>query len=146
MKTRLLHEHAGLRTYAVIFDEGDQPLEGLKRFAGEERMRGAQLSAIGAFSTLTVGYFDWPSRDYQRIRIDEQVEVLALTGNIARQDDEPALHLHVVVGRADGRAYGGHLLEATVRPTLEVVVTEVPQYLRRRLDPATGLALIDASA
>jgi predicted DNA-binding protein with PD1-like motif len=36
----------------------------------------------------------------------------------------------------------GHLGEAHVRPTLEVIVTESPAYLRKVKDAATGLALI----
>jgi predicted DNA-binding protein with PD1-like motif len=143
MTTRLLYEHAGLRTFAVIFDTSDDPLEGLARFAREHGVRGAQLTAIGAFQRVTLGYFDWTRKDYRRIAFDEQLEVLALTGNVAVKDGEPALHIHVVLGRGDGTAHGGHLLEASVRPTLEVVVVETPGHLQRRADRVTGLALID---
>ena len=59
---------------------------------------------------------------------------------------EPKIHAHVVVGRVDGEARGGHLLEAHVWPTLEVVLVESPRHLRKRHDPETGLALIDPSA
>lgn len=153
MKSQLLNEHAGLRTFAVVFDPDDEAVDGLKRFAREHHIDGAQLTAIGAFSSAVVGYFDWGRKDYTRIPFNEQVEVLTLAGNIGvketgggRPQTEPALHAHVVLGRADGTACGGHLLEATVRPTLEVVVIETPRHLRRRLDPETGLALIDLSA
>ena len=71
------------------------------------------------------GYFDWLKKDYTRIPIEEQVEVLALVGDITL-NDEPKLHTHVVVSKADGTAHGGHLLEAHVRPTLEVIITESP--------------------
>ena len=40
------------------------------------------------------------------------------------------------------RRGGGHLLEAHVRPTLEVLLTESPAHLRRRHDPESGLSLI----
>jgi predicted DNA-binding protein with PD1-like motif len=68
--------------------------------------------------------------------------VLALTGNIALKGDEPKLHPHIVVGKSDGSAHGGHLLGGHVRPTLEVIVTESPVHLHRRSDPETGLALL----
>jgi len=61
-------------------------------------------------------------------------------------ENGPKVHAHVVVGKADGTAHGGHLLEAHVWPTLEVTVTESPVHLRRKSDPETGLALIDLSA
>jgi hypothetical protein len=102
----------------------------------------AEFTGIGAFSAAVLGYFDWQRKDYTRIPVDEQVEVLSLTGNIALADGEPKLHPHVVVGKADGSAHGGHLLEAHVRPTLELIVTESPAHLQRRSDPETGLALI----
>jgi predicted DNA-binding protein with PD1-like motif len=67
-------------------------------------------------------------------------------GNIARGDNgEPKLHAHVVVGKSDGTAHGGHLLEASVRPTMEIVIMESSQYLRRRMREDVGAALLDLS-
>jgi len=59
-------------------------------------------------------------------------------------DGKPALHPHVVVSRADGLAMGGHLMEAHVRPTLEIILTESPKHLHKRKDVESGLALIIA--
>ena len=130
------------RVYAVIFDTGEDPVAGLARFAENEKLDAASFTAIGAFSETTLGYFDWQKKDYERIEVREQVEVLALTGDIALQEGKPRIHAHVVLGRRDGSARGGHLLQAKVRPTLELVLTESPTYLRRQFDPASGLALI----
>jgi hypothetical protein len=55
----------------------------------------------------------------------------------------PSLHVHIVLGLADGSTRGGHLLSGTVRPTLEVVLTEVPATLRRKKRADLGIALID---
>lgn len=146
MKQKLLNEQEGLRTFAVVFDEGDEVVDGLLRFAREHHVTGAGLTAIGAVSDITWGYFDWTRKDYSRRSLREQVEVVTLAGNIGVQGEEPKLHAHVVVARSDGTALGGHLLEAHVRPTLEVVVTETPVHLRRRVDEGTGLPLIDLGA
>ena len=146
MRARLLSTAGGVRTFAVVFGTGDDPVGGLEAFAREHRISGAQLTGLGAFSRVTVGYFDWQQKDYREIAFDEQVEVLALTGNIGLKDDGPALHIHVVLGTAEGHARGGHLLKAGVRPTLEVIVTETPAYLQRRFDPETGLHLIDPAS
>ena len=143
MRSKLLHQDGGERTFAVIFETGDDPVAGLTRFAEEEKLHASAFTAIGAFSETTLGYFDWEKKDYERIPVQEQVEVLALVGDIALQDGKPKLHAHVVLGRRDGSARGGHLLSARVRPTLEVIVTETPAHLRRRHDPQSGLALID---
>ena len=143
MKAKQLLNHDGERVFAVIFETGDDPVAGLTRFAEERKLGASAFTAIGAFSEATLGYFDWDKKDYERIPVQQQVEVLALVGDIALQDGRPKLHAHVVLGRRDGSACGGHLLDARVRPTLEVIVTESPAHLRRRHDPASGLALIE---
>ena len=143
MKAKQLLNDDGERVFAVIFDTGDDPVAGLTRFAEERKLGASAFTAIGAFSEATLGYFDWDKKDYERIPVKQQVEVLALVGDIALQDGRPKLHAHVVLGRRDGSACGGHLLDARVRPTLEVIVTESPAHLRRRHDPASGLALIE---
>ena len=145
MKSTLL-DATGARTWALIFDKGDEPVTELTAFAKTEKLGGAHFTAIGAFSEVTLGYFDRTARDYKKIPLREQVEVLSLIGDVALDRGEPKVHAHVVVGRADGEARGGHLLEAHVWPTLEVVLVESPRHLRKRHDPETGLALIDPTA
>jgi uncharacterized protein len=143
MRGKKLLDEDGERVFAVVFETGDDPMAGLTRFAEEQKLGASAFTAIGAFDSATLGYFHWDKKEYERIPVKEQVEVLALIGDIALQDGKPKLHAHVVLGRRDGSACGGHLLEARVRPTLEVIVTESPAHLRRRHDPITGLALID---
>lgn len=142
MRSRLLDQHAGERTFALVFDSGDQVMAPLAEFTRENEISAARISGIGAFAAVTLGYFNWEATDYEQIPIEEQVEVLSLTGDVALKDDEPQIHAHVVVAKRDASAHGGHLLEATVRPTLELVVVDSPTHLRKRFDARTGLALI----
>jgi predicted DNA-binding protein with PD1-like motif len=130
------------RTVVLVFATGDEVISSLAAWCAEQQVSGARLTAIGALRDVTLGWFDWEAKRYREIRLDEQVEVLALTGDVAVQDGEPAVHAHIVVGRSDGTAHGGHLLRATVRPTLEMVLDEPPAHLRKRHDPESGLALI----
>ena len=146
MKQKLLHEDSGQKTFAVVFDTGDEVVSGLLAFAKEKGLGASHFKAIGAFSDVTFGFFDLGARDYQKIQVNEQVEALSLIGNIALSKGEPKLHAHVVVGKADGTAHGGHLIEAHVRPTLEVFVVESPERLVRKTDDETGLPLIDLDA
>ena len=142
MRAKLL-QGQGEKTYALIFATGDEVKAGLLAFARENGLAGSHLTAIGAFSDVTLGYFDWQRKEYRKIPVREQVEVLSLVGDIARKENgEPEVHAHVVVGKADGTAWGGHLMEAHVRPTLEVILVESPGHLQRQYDPETGLALI----
>jgi predicted DNA-binding protein with PD1-like motif len=142
MKATLIQEEGG-KTYAVIFDTGDEAKMGLVAFAKEHWLSASHFTAIGAFSDVTLGYFDWQTKQYKKIAIREQVEVLSLIGDITlKEDGQREVHAHVVVGKSDGTAHGGHLLEAHVRPTLEVIVEESPRHLARKHDPISGLALI----
>lgn len=143
MKSALLDERDGLRTFAVVLATGDEAVKTLTSFAADRQLGASQFTAIGAFSRATVAYFDWSTKQYRNVMIDEQVEVLSLIGDITIEKDEPKLHAHVVVGKSDASAHGGHLMEGIVRPTLEIVVTEMPRHLHRRFDPESGLALID---
>ena len=142
MRSKLIHEHHGEKTFALIFETGDEVMAGLGEFARENGLSAAHLTAIGALSDATLGYFDWEKKDYKKIPVREQVEVLSLIGDVALKDGEPKVHAHVVVGRSDGTTLGGHLIEARVRPTLEVILTESPAHLRKQVDAESGLALI----
>jgi predicted DNA-binding protein with PD1-like motif len=147
VRTKEIDSDDGRRTFAVVFDAGDEVTGGLLDFARQHAVAAAHFTAIGALRDVTLGYWRWETKGYDRIAVREQVEVLSLAGNIAlAPDGAPKVHAHVVVGKADGTAHGGHLLEGHVRPTLEVILVESPRHLRRTHDPATGLALIDPSA
>lgn len=142
MKTKLIYDQ-GEKTFAIVFDKGDEVISGLTEFAKRNNLGGSHFTAIGAFSDVVLGYFDWEKKDYKRIPLKEQVEVLSLIGDIALQGSEPKVHAHVVVGKSDGTAHGGHLLKGHVRPTLEVILIESPRHLQRKTDEETGLALIN---
>jgi predicted DNA-binding protein with PD1-like motif len=142
MRAKVLHAD-GARTIALVFDAGEESMQGLLDFAKRERLTAGHFTAIGAFEDVTLGYFDWARKDYARIAIGEQVEVLSLVGDVALEGTVPKVHAHVVVGKRDGTAHGGHLLEARVRPTLEVILIQPPGHLRRRFDALSKLALIE---
>jgi hypothetical protein len=131
------------KTFALILDTGEEVLSSLKRFAEENRLSGSSFKAIGALSEVELGWFNWQTKKYQTaVWLNEQVELLSLIGDVAMKDSEPQVHAHLVVGRADGTAHGGHLLSATVRPTCELILTENPKHLTKEIDPESGIALI----
>jgi uncharacterized protein len=147
MKSKILNQtEGGQSTFALVFDKGDDVIHGLLEFAKRYQIGGAQVTGIGGFSDVVLGYFEPTRLEYREIPIHEQVEVMSLLGDITRENDNPKLHVHAIVARSNGQAYGGHLLQANVWPTLEVIVTESPKYLQRRHDPETGLGLLDLAA
>ena len=136
-------EDADVVTYVVVCDPGDEAVAALTQFAQAEDLEAASIAAVGAFEHAVVGWFDRAAKDYRRIPVDEQCEVLSLLGDVAEGQDGPILHMHTVLGLSDGTTRGGHLLEGKVFPTLEVVVTETAAELRKIMRPDLGIAVID---
>lgn len=143
MQSKLIQEGASERTWALIFEAGEETMAGLQEFAYQANLTASHFTAMGAFSDAALGFFDTDAKEYAKISIREQVEVLSLLGNVARHQGRPKVHAHVVVGKQDGSAHGGQLLQANVRPTLEVIVFEAPKHLEQQTDDRTGLPLLN---
>jgi hypothetical protein len=143
MQVQLLNPGEATKQYAVIFYQGDEAYSGLQEFAEKYHVTSAHFTAIGALNGAIVGWFDPQRKMYKKIPISGQHEVIGMSGDIALYQGRPVVHTHMVVGGPDGTTHGGHLLEAYVSPTLEVMVTVDPVAMRKRLDPETNLTLID---
>ena len=131
------------KTFILVFGIGDELPAGLLQFAREQNLSAASFKAVGALSSVRLAWFSWESKRYEpSVTLDEQVELVSLIGDVAQKDGEPAVHAHAVVAKKDGTALGGHLLEAHIRPTCELVLTESPAQLQKFVDPQSGLALI----
>ena len=58
MKTQLVDAVDGRKTFVAVSDAGDEPVEALTDFAKPEKLSGAHFTGIGAFSSVTLGFFD----------------------------------------------------------------------------------------
>jgi uncharacterized protein len=143
MKAKIIEDTDDV-AYVVVCDPGDEAFGTLTEFARAQDLEAAQITAVGAFERAVVGWFDPATKQYRRIPVDEQCEVLSLIGDVAEgPDGRPSVHVHVVLGLSDGTTRGGHLLEGRVFPTLEVIIREAPAELRKVMNPDIGIALID---
>ncbi len=145
MRSRPLGSPNDTRTWALIFESGDEVMTTLEEFASRHGIAAAHLTGIGAARRAVVGWYDPEARDYRRTELDEQLEIVSLVGDVtgpAPGRDRPMVHLHAALAAADSTLRGGHLFEAVVRPTLEAFLTVGPGALARRADQASGLALI----
>ena len=132
------------RVFVLVLDQGEEAFKSIAAFADQEKISGASLSAIGAFSRAHLGWFDLAEKKYRPIDVNDQCEVLSLMGDIAQGDDgKSSLHLHAVLGLKDGTLRGGHFLSGMVQPTLEVTVRETVVHLRRKKRDDLGIALIN---
>jgi len=143
MQVQLLSENNGRKEYAVIFKKGDEAFSGLSEFADKYQFTSAHFTAIGALSGAILGWFDPERKMYKEIPVEGQLEVASMIGDIALFNGKPVVHTHMVVGLPDGTARAGHVIEAHVNPTLEVMVTVEANAMRKDLDPETGLSLIN---
>jgi len=143
MQVQVLSRGEQTREYAVILGKGDEAFSALLDFAEKYRVTSAHFTAIGALNGATLGWFDPRRKQYKKIPIDGQVEVIGMSGDIALYQGKPAVHTHTMVGTSDGTTRGGHVLAAYVSPTLEIMVTVDPIAMQKRLDPETDLTLID---
>lgn len=143
MEVKLVSEKAGEQVYAVIFSRGDEVLSGLTDFAIKYKITAAHFTGIGAIKDATVGWLDLDAKAYHPIHVNQQVEVLSMMGDVATFNGKPVVHAHLVLGKRDGSTVGGHLWEAHVNPTLEVFVSVDPEPLKKKLDEASGMKVID---
>ena len=129
--------------FVLLLETGDELVGCIEQFARKNKIVGAQITALGSLSDISLACFDWKTKKYKKaVEIRQQVQVLSFIGDIAHEKGEPKAHCYLVVAKQDGAVYGGHLLQAHVRPALEVILMEASQYFQRRYDPDSGLALI----
>jgi uncharacterized protein len=145
LKTRLL-SHQDARTFALIFAKHDEVMAGLTEFAETNHLAASHFTAIGAFQSALLGWFDSEKNAFREVPITNQVEVASFSGDIGLINGKPAVHAHAVVALPDGTTRGGHVITATVWPTLELFLTDEPATLVKEEDPETGLYLFDPKA
>src|SRR5712675_1572734 len=128
------------KTFILVFETNDELARDLRDFASEQTLASASFKAVGALSSVRLGWLNWETKQYeQSVFLDEQVELLSLIGDVALKDGEPQVHAHAVVGKRDATAHGGHLLHDHVRPTCEVVLIESPARLQKFVDAESGV-------
>lgn len=138
-----LSQHDGRRTFVIAFGPGDDALAGLHELALRRGWKSAHFSAIGSFSRASLGWYDFERKEFRKLPRHGTLEVVAFSGNVALdQHGAPIVHVHCAVADAHGAVTGGHLLEASVAATLEVILTEEPVPVRKVLDESLGSKVI----
>lgn len=130
--------------FTLRLEKGEKLVECLTGFVKEQNLRAGWVLGLGGLAWAELGFYALDQGEYKWTKLDELLELTNLTGNIAWQDDQPALHLHATVSKADYSAMGGHLREAEVGGTVELSIRKwVGDDLVRRRDEQTGLNLLN---
>jgi predicted DNA-binding protein with PD1-like motif len=122
-------------------DEGEEAVQSILLLCKKESIRSASISGIGAVRKAVLAHFDSKEMKYHSELYEGMYEVVSLTGNIAMLGDEPILHAHMVIADTSYKCFGGHLNNAVVNPTLEILITPLDAEIKREKDEKTGLNL-----
>jgi predicted DNA-binding protein with PD1-like motif len=129
--------------YIVRLDAGERIIETLSALCSDESIRAASITGVGTCVEAELGSLDWETKIHRPLKISEHREIAALVGNVSVQDGQIVVHLHATLADAECRSLSGHLHEAVIKATGEIIITPLPGQLRRKKDPDTGLNLID---
>lgn len=116
----------------------------LKDFIESKKIKSGTIFALGFLNKPVLGFFDWKKKDYKKIKIDKEVEVVSCYGNLARkkENNQLIIHMHGVVADRNGKTYGGHFFKAQIK-LIEVMIFETDK-LTRSLNKNTKLYYLDA--
>ena len=130
-------------TIVARIDRGEEILTELKKIAGAENVRLANVNALGAVGDFTVGVFHTTEKQYHANRFTGDWEIVSLTGSISSMDGEYYAHIHMSAGDTEGKVVGGHLNSATVSATCEMFINIIDGAVERSFDSNVGLNLFD---
>ena len=108
--------------FQLIIATADAVIQRLGEFADKQHITTAHFTAIGALDHAVIGWSDPTKKSYKVVKLDEEMEVTSLTGNLTRDKDGKAVvHVHTVVALLrNGQVYAGHLLEGNISLTMQL--------------------------
>jgi predicted DNA-binding protein with PD1-like motif len=127
-------------------ERGEKLRERLEGFAAASGIgTGVVIHGIGAVAEVGLRYYDLDARTYLTIPVPAGGhELVSTQANLAWKDGKPFLHMHVAIGGRRGETLSGHLEDAVVHVTVELVILTFPDLrVGRTPDEAVGLALWD---
>ena len=133
--------------YYIRLDKGDEILASLAALCAREGIKAAQINGIGGCDKATVGVFDPDKKEYDRAELETMLELLSLDGNVTEYEGKPYIHAHASFAYhgADGKpaVLAGHLLEAVIGLTGEIVLTPADGYITRKYIDELGIRIWD---
>lgn len=126
-------------------DPGEEICALLLALAEKENIALASITGLGAVNRFTTGVFDPVKKEYHANSYAGTYEIVSLVGTLTRKNGKPYLHAHLTAGDGEGHVFGGHLNEAVISATAEIVLHLIPGAVNRRMNDAIGLNLFDFS-
>lgn len=130
-------------TIVVRLERGEEIISSLMELCNEKNITGGAVTGIGAVDHVVIGLYKVDEKKYYSNTFDMEMEITGLMGNISVKDNEPYLHLHGNFADSEGKVFGGHLNEARISATCEIVINRIKGSIGRKFDDSIGLNVID---
>lgn len=129
--------------YLIRIDKDEKIIASLTEFIDKEKVKAGYFSGVGAVSHCTTKLYNYEKKEYIEQNFQEKMEITSLTGNIALFNGKPVIHAHINLGDSEMNIRGGHLQEAVVGSTCEIVLNVFDMEIKRKPDEDTGLNILD---
>lgn len=130
-------------TIIARFDKGEEIVAQVRKIAEAENIKLASVEALGALSEFNVGLFDVVEKKFHGNHFEGAYEVVSLTGTINTMNGEFYTHLHMSAADVNANVYGGHLVNATISATGEMVIRILDGKVDRKFSDEVGLNLFE---
>lgn len=133
--------------YYVRLDKGDEIIGSLVSVCEKENIKTAQIQGIGGCESAKVGIFDMDRRVYRQRELYCLLEMVSLDGNVTVYEGKPYIHAHASFAyhgeEKKPEILSGHLLEAVIGLTGEIVLTPADGCIGRKYVEELGIRVWD---
>ncbi len=129
-------------TYILRIDRGEEIVKAVNDFCRKENLTLGSLSGLGAVDSAKLGLYSIEKQEYIVNEFKGEYEITSLVGNITAKDGVPYIHMHMTISDITGAVVGGHLSEARVAVTCEIVIQTAEGTIERAPDPVIGINMM----
>lgn len=129
--------------YIIRVNSGQNLVKSLQSFCENKKIHLATISGLGSLKSVTLGFFNPESKKYQQKTFNEPLEMASLVGNVVEKDGKPLMHLHTTVAGDNYKALAGHMVDAEVSLTAEIIIEPIDGIVFKKFDEKTGLNLFN---
>lgn len=131
-------------TIYLRIDRGEEVVEMIKKVCDMEHMEAGSFQGIGACDKVVLSTWIQEKEDFINHTITGMLEMVSLLGNVSTdKNGGPFIHSHAVFSylkdNEEIAIVAGHLKEAYVSYTGEIVLTSAEGKISRMLDSKEGI-------
>ena len=131
-------------TIYLRIDKDEKVVETIKDLCKKENICSGYFQGIGACDNAILSTYISEKDDFIDHEVTGMLEMISLIGNISVDENRvPFLHSHAVFSYLNSAGEtvvtAGHLKEAVIRYTGEIILNFTSEEIGRKIDPATGI-------